>query len=53
MLKYSILAKNQAADFGVNTKEVSLDFSRVQARKEGIVKQLHSGVTALNEKREN
>ncbi|WP_342505115.1 dihydrolipoyl dehydrogenase [Sporosarcina sp. FSL K6-2383] len=43
-------AKNQAAAFGVDTKEVTLDFSRVQARKEGIVKQLHSGVTALMKK---
>ncbi|WP_318617607.1 dihydrolipoyl dehydrogenase [Sporosarcina sp. YIM B06819] len=43
-------AKNQAATFGVDTKEVTLDFSRVQARKEGIVKQLHSGVTALMKK---
>jgi len=45
-------AKNQAADFGVNTKDVSLDFNRVQARKEGIVKQLHAGVTALMKKGE-
>lgn len=43
-------AKNQAAAFGVDTKEVTLDFSRVQARKEGIIKQLHSGVTALMKK---
>ncbi|MER2088370.1 MAG: dihydrolipoyl dehydrogenase [Sporosarcina sp.] len=43
-------AKNQAADFGVDTKGVTLDFSRVQARKDGIVKQLHSGVTALMKK---
>lgn len=32
--------KNHAADFGVNTGEVSLDFSRVQARKESIVSQI-------------
>ncbi|AMQ06664.1 dihydrolipoyl dehydrogenase [Sporosarcina psychrophila] len=44
------MAKNQAAEFGVNTKDVSLDFSRVQARKDGIVKQLHAGVTALMKK---
>ena len=44
------LAKNQAADFGVDTKGVTLDFSRVQARKDGIVKQLHQGVTALMKK---
>ncbi|MEK5070429.1 dihydrolipoyl dehydrogenase [Sporosarcina sp. FSL K6-1508] len=43
-------AKNHAADFGVNTKDVTLDFSRVQARKDGIVKQLHTGVTALMKK---
>ena len=47
------LAKNQAAEFGVDAKEVSLDFSRVQERKNGIVKQLHQGVTGLNEKRED
>lgn len=44
------VAKNQAAQFGVDTKEVTLDFSRVQARKDGIVKQLHQGVTALMKK---
>ena len=44
------LAKNQAAEFGVDTKEVSLDFSRVQERKDGIVKQLHQGVTGLMKK---
>ncbi|HJF32882.1 MAG TPA: dihydrolipoyl dehydrogenase [Sporosarcina psychrophila] len=43
-------AKNHATDFGVNTKDVTLDFSRVQARKDGIVKQLHTGVTALMKK---
>ncbi|WP_342511458.1 dihydrolipoyl dehydrogenase [Sporosarcina sp. FSL K6-1522] len=43
-------AKNKAAQFGVDTKEVTLDFSRVQARKEAIVKQLHGGVTALMKK---
>ena len=42
-----MLAKNQAADFGVNTDDVTLDFSRVQARKEAIVNQLHQGVTGL------
>lgn len=44
------LAKNEAADFGVNTNEVTLDFSRVQERKEKIVKKLHEGVAALVEK---
>ena len=44
------LAKNQAAQFGVDTKEVTLDFSRVQARKDGIIKQLHQGVTSLMKK---
>lgn len=44
------VAKNQAAQFGVDTKEVTLDFSRVQARKDAIVKQLHQGVTALMKK---
>ncbi len=42
--------KNHAADFGVNTGEVSLDFSRVQARKENIVSQLHQGVQGLMKK---
>ena len=44
------IAKNQAAEFGIDTKEVTLDFSRVQARKEGIIKQLHQGVTGLMKK---
>lgn len=44
------VAKNQAAQFGVDIKEVTLDFSRVQARKDGIIKQLHQGVTALMKK---
>jgi dihydrolipoamide dehydrogenase len=42
--------KNHAADFGVNTGEVTLDFSRVQARKERIVSQLHQGVQGLMKK---
>lgn len=42
--------KNHALDFGVNTGEVSLDFSRVQARKESIVSQLHQGVQGLMKK---
>ena len=44
------LAKNQAAEFGVDAKEVSLDFSRVQERKDGIIQQLHQGVTGLMKK---
>jgi dihydrolipoamide dehydrogenase len=44
------LAKNQAAAFGVDAHDVSLDFSRVQERKNGIVKQLHQGVTGLMKK---
>jgi dihydrolipoamide dehydrogenase len=42
--------KNHAADFGVNTGEVTLDFSRVQARKESVVSQLHQGVQGLMKK---
>ncbi|TAA70697.1 dihydrolipoyl dehydrogenase [Planococcus salinarum] len=42
--------KNHAADFGVQTGDVSLDFSRVQQRKQGIVDQLHSGVQGLMKK---
>lgn len=42
--------KNHAADFGVNTGEVTLDFSRVQSRKESIVSQLHQGVQGLMKK---
>ena len=42
--------KNHATDFGVNTGEVTLDFSRVQARKESIVSQLHQGVQGLMKK---
>ena len=43
-------AKNHTSDFGVNVTDVSLDFGRVQARKDDIVKQLHGGVTALMKK---
>ena len=42
--------KNHAADFGVITSEVTLDFSKVQARKESIVNQLHQGVQGLMKK---
>jgi len=44
------LAKNKASEYGVTTNDVTLDFSRVQARKEKIVKQLHQGVTSLMKK---
>ena len=43
-------AKNHAAEFGVNAENVTLDFKRVQERKEGIVKQLHQGVQGLMKK---
>lgn len=42
--------KNHASSFGVNTGEVTLDFSRVQERKDSIVAQLHQGVQALMKK---
>lgn len=44
------IAKNEAADFGVNVNEVALDFSRVQARKAEIVERLHKGVIGLVKK---
>ncbi|MFC4411171.1 dihydrolipoyl dehydrogenase [Chungangia koreensis] len=43
-------SKNHAAEFGVDIQHVSLDFSRVQKRKDGIVQQLHNGVKALMKK---
>lgn len=43
-------AKDHAASFGVNTENVTLDFKRVQERKEGIIKQLHQGVQGLMKK---
>jgi len=42
--------KNHAAEFGVEVEHVSLDFGRVQQRKDGIVQQLHAGVKALMKK---
>ncbi|WP_068775322.1 dihydrolipoyl dehydrogenase [Paenibacillus sp. FJAT-26967] len=39
-----------AKDFGVIVPEVKLDFERVQARKEGIVSQIHKGVQYLMNK---
>ncbi|GEN84239.1 dihydrolipoyl dehydrogenase [Sporosarcina luteola] len=44
------MAKNDAAYFGVETTGATLNFGRVQARKEEIVQQLHKGVTALMKK---
>lgn len=46
------LAKNKMLDFGVDATSVAVDFSRVQARKDKIVNQLYSGVTALIKKGE-
>lgn len=43
-------AKERAAEFGVLTGEVSLDFSAVQKRKQSIVDQLHQGVQGLMKK---
>lgn len=43
-------AKDHAADFGVKTENVTLDFKRVQERKAGIVDQLHKGVQGLMKK---
>lgn len=43
-------AKEKAADYGVLTGEVSLDFSAVQKRKQSIVDQLHQGVQGLMKK---
>lgn len=44
------LAKNRAETFGVTTTDVALDFSKVQARKNTIVQQLHRGVQTLMKK---
>jgi dihydrolipoamide dehydrogenase len=44
------LAKTEAAHFGVDTTGTSLNFTRVQARKDEIVQQLHRGVKALMKK---
>lgn len=43
-------AKNHAEEFGVNAENVTLDFKRVQERKEGIINQLHQGVQGLMKK---
>ena len=42
--------QKNAEEFGVITGEVSLDFSKVQERKEKIVDQLHKGVQHLMKK---
>ena len=44
------MTKNEAAHFGVDTIDTTLNFSRVQARKDEIVQQLHRGVKALMKK---
>lgn len=44
------MTKNEAAHFGVDTKGASLNFARVQARKDEIVQQLHKGVIGLMKK---
>lgn len=43
-------AKNNAADYGVETDNVSLNFARVQERKNSIINQLHQGVQGLMKK---
>ncbi len=43
-------AKDHAEEYGVKTENVTLDFKRVQERKNGIVKQLHQGVQGLMKK---
>lgn len=44
------MTKNEAAHFGVDTTGASLNFARVQARKDEIVQQLHIGVIGLMKK---
>lgn len=44
------MTKNEAAHFGVDTNGSSLNFARVQARKDEIVQQLHKGVIGLMKK---
>lgn len=46
------IAKDTAKDYGVHTENVTLDFKRVQERKNGIIKQLHQGVQGLMKKGE-
>ena len=40
----------QAASFGIETEAASIDFSKIQQRKEGIIEQLHKGVEGLCKK---
>lgn len=44
------MAKNDAEIYGVTTDKVTLDFERVQERKDQIIHQLHQGVQALMKK---
>ncbi|ARF15906.1 dihydrolipoyl dehydrogenase [Sporosarcina ureae] len=44
------VTREEANEFGVNTGEVSLDFSQVQKRKGNIVDQLHTGIKGLMKK---
>lgn len=44
------VTRQEANEFGVNTGEVSLDFSQVQKRKGKIVDQLHAGIEGLMKK---
>lgn len=44
------MAKNEASHFGVDTNETTLNFARVQTRKDEIVQQLHKGVIGLMKK---
>lgn len=44
------MAKNEAAHFGVDTAGTSLNFSRVQERKDEVVQQLYNGVKSLMKK---
>lgn len=44
------MTKNEASHFGVDTTGASLNFARVQARKDEIVQQLHKGVIGLMKK---
>ncbi|MET1239834.1 FAD-dependent oxidoreductase, partial [Enterococcus faecalis] len=37
----------QAASFGIETEAASIDFSKIQQRKEGIIEQLHKGAVAV------
>lgn len=47
-----VQTKHEAASYGVETSNVSLNFSSVQERKERIVEQLHQGVASLIKKGE-